>query len=82
MEKIRLGIDIRNKIQAHGDEFARKYNLKSSRRSPEFDKDIDKLRAAMNDQKLVLIELDAYMKGAVRNDSKMIKQIFIDFSEE
>jgi len=82
MEKIRLGIEIRNKTQALGDEFARKYSLKSARRTAEFEKDIDKLRAAMNDQKLVLLELDAYTKNRSRIDGKEIKKIFIDYSEE
>jgi hypothetical protein len=82
MEKIRLGIEIRNKIQAQGDEFARKYSLKSARRTQEFEKDIDKLRTAMNDQKLVLLELDAYSRPRAKIENKDIKKIFIDFSEE
>ena len=82
MEKIRLGIEIRNKIQAQGDEFARKYSLKSARRSADFEKDIDKLRTAMNDQKLVLLELDAYTRNNAKIENKDIKKAFIDFSEE
>jgi hypothetical protein len=82
MEKIRLGIEIRNKIQAQGDEFARKYSLKSARRTQEFEKDIDKLRTAMNDQKLVLLELDAYSKPRAKIENRDIKKAFVDFSEE
>lgn len=82
MEKIRLGIEIRNKIQSQGDEFARKYALKSSRRTIDFEKDIDKYRAAMNDQKLVLLELDAYTKNRSKIENREIKRVFIDFSEE
>lgn len=82
MEKIKIGIELRNKVQALGDEFARKYALKSSRRNPEFEKDIDKLRASMNDQKLVLLELDAYQKNTAKVDNKDIKRVFIDFNEE
>jgi hypothetical protein len=82
MEKIRLGIEIRNKIQAQGDEFARKYSLKSARRTQDFEKDIDKLRTAMNDQKLVLLELDAYSRPKAKIENKDIKKVFIDFSEE
>jgi hypothetical protein len=82
MEKIRLGIEIRNKIQAQGDEFARKYSLKSSRRTQEFEKDIDKLRTAMNDQKLVLLELDAYSRPRAKIENRDIKKVFVDFSEE
>jgi hypothetical protein len=82
MEKIRLGIEIRNKIQAQGDEFARKYSLKSARRTADFEKDIDKLRTAMNDQKLVLLELDAYSRSRAKIENKDIKKVFIDFNEE
>ncbi len=82
MEKIKLGIEIRNRIQQEGDEFARKYALKSSRRSPDFEKDINKLRAVMNDQKLVLLELNAYSKNAAKIDNRDIRKTFIDFSEE
>jgi hypothetical protein len=82
MEKIRLGIEIRNKIQAQGDEFARKYALKSARRTQEFEKDIDKMRTALNDQKIVLLELDAYSRPRAKIENKDLKKIFIDFSEE
>jgi hypothetical protein len=82
MEKIRLGIEIKNKVQAQGDEFARKYSLKSARRTQEFEKDIEKLRTAMNDQKLVLLELDAYSRPRAKIDNKEIKKVFIDFSDE
>jgi hypothetical protein len=82
MDKIRTGIELRNKIQSHGDEFARKYALKSARRSAEFEKDIEKFRAALNDQKLVLLELDAYQRNRSAVSGKEIKKVFIDFSEE
>ncbi len=82
LEKIRLGIEIRNKIQAQGDEFARKYSLKSARRTQEFEKDIDKLRTAMNDQKLVLLELDAYTRPRAKIDNREIRKVFVDYSDE
>ena len=81
MENIRIGIDIRNKIQSAGDEFARKYALKSVRRNPEFDKDIEKLRASMSDPRIVLLELDAYERN-VRVDEKDLKKIFLDYGGE
>ncbi len=82
LEKIKITIEIRNKVQAAGDEFARKYALKSSRRSTEFEKDIDKLRTAMNDQKLVLLEIDAFQKSQPRASTEALRKVFIDFSEE
>ncbi len=82
MEKIRLTIEIRNKLQSQGDDFSRKYSLKAPRRTLDFEKDIDKLRTAMNDQRLVLLELDAYKKGRARVEDRDIKKVFIDFTEE
>ncbi len=80
MDKIKTGIDLRNKVQSSGDDFARKYSLKLSRRSAEFDKDIEKLRVTLNDQRIVLLELDAYSKNATRVDEKDIKKVFVDFA--
>jgi phage host-nuclease inhibitor protein Gam len=68
--------------QAGRDEFAKKYALKSSRRIADFEKDIKKLRTAMIDQKLVLLEIDAYSKNSDKEDIKAVKKIFNDFSEE
>lgn len=82
LEKIKIDIEVRNKIQSLGDEFARKYALKSSRRSPDFDKDIDKLRTATNDQRLVLLELDAKSGDPDKISNKAIKKVFLDFTEE
>ncbi len=81
MDNIRISIDIRNKIQSGGDEFARKYALKSIRRNAEFDKDIEKLRATMSDPRIVLLELDAHERS-VRVDEKDLKRIFLDYGGE
>jgi hypothetical protein len=82
MDKIKIGIDIRNKLQSAGDEFARKYGLKSARRTADFEKDIDKLRGSTNDQRIVLLELDAYRKSQPKIDDKDIKKVFPDFAQE
>ena len=82
LEKIKINIDIRNKTQAVGDDFARKYALKSARRGVEFDKDIEKLRATLNDQRIVLLELDAYTKNASKADDKDIKNVFLDYGDD
>lgn len=82
MEKIKISIDIRNKVQSAGDEFARKYGLKSSRRQPEFEKEIEKLRTVVNDQRIVLLELDAYRKTLPKIDDKELKKVFPDFAQE
>lgn len=82
LEKIKISIDIRNKVQSAGDEFARKYALKLPRRNAEFEKDIEKFRNVLNDQRIVLLELDAYAKNASRIEDKDIKKVFVDFTEE
>jgi hypothetical protein len=83
MDKIKLNIDLTNRIQSAGDEFARKYSLKSARRQPEFEKDIEKLRGTLTDQKLVLLELDAYSRenDPSRVSDRDIKRTFLDFAE-
>jgi hypothetical protein len=80
MEKIRINIDMRNKIQIAGDEFARKYALKATKRGSDFDKDIEKLRAIMNDPRIVLLELDAYERN-VRVEDKDLRKVFLDYGE-
>jgi hypothetical protein len=82
MDKIKISIDIRNKVQSIGDEFARKYALKSTRREADFEKEIEKLRMAVTDQRIVLLELDAYKKSIPKIDDKDIKKTFPDFAEE
>jgi hypothetical protein len=83
MDRIKINIDLRNKIQSAGDEFARKYSIKSTRRKADFEKDIDKLRAAMNDQRMILLELDAYTRSnsASKVTNRDLKRMFLDFSE-
>jgi hypothetical protein len=82
LERIKIGIDIRNRIQSIGDDFARKYALKSARRTYEFEKDIEKFRAALNDQRIVLLELDAYARNAAKIDDKDIKRTFVDYGDD
>lgn len=81
LEKIKLSIDLRNKIQSSGDEFARKYAAKVQRRSPEFEKDIEKFRTVLSDQRIVLLELDAYARNN-KVDDRDIKRIFVDYVDE
>lgn len=82
MDKIKINVDIRNRVQSSGDEFARKYSSKTSRRSADFEKDIDKLRTVINDQRLVLLELDAYKKNPPKFSNKDIRRVFPDFTDE
>jgi hypothetical protein len=81
LEKMKVNVEIRNQLQVEGDNFARKYSLKSMRRLKEFDNDREKLLPIINNQKLVILELDAVQKNR-KTESKEIKKTFPDFAEE
>ena len=82
LDKMKVNVEIKNQLQLEGDNFARKYALKSARRSKEFDPDRDKLLLVTNNQKLVLLELDASRQSPERINEKEIKKTFPDFVEE
>ena len=82
LEKMKINVEIRNQLQLEGDNFARKYALKSSRRNKEFDPDRDKLLPIINNQKLVILELDASKPGNNNYDDKELKKTFPDFSDQ
>ncbi len=82
LEKMKINVEIRNQLQVAGDNFARKFALKTSRRSQEFDIDRDKLLPIINNQKLVVLELDASKPGYREYSNKELKKTFPDFSEE
>ena len=84
MDRLKTNIEIRNKIQSAGDDFARRFALKSARRSPDFEKEIDKMRLSTNDQRIVLLEMDAEQKSnrAAKVTNKELKKAFLDFSEQ
>lgn len=81
-DKLKVNVEIRNQLQVEGDNFARKYALKSTRRSKEFDPDRDKFLPIINNQKLVLLELDASQPTVRNYDNKELKKTFPDFSEQ
>jgi len=81
LEKMKINVEIRNQLQLEGDNFARKYALKSMRRNKEFDPDRDKLLPIINNQKLVILELDA-SKPTRDYENKDLKKTFPDFSEQ
>lgn len=82
LEKMKVNVEIRNQLQVAGDNFARKYALKSSRRSQEFDIDRDKLLPIVNNQKLVILEIDASKPSYKDYSDKDLKKTFPDFSSE
>jgi hypothetical protein len=81
VDKQKINVEIRNQLQGEGDNFARKYSLKSNRRLKEFDSDREKLLPIVNDQRLLMLELDA-SKPNPKYDDKDLKKTFTDFSEE
>lgn len=82
LEKMKTNVEIRNQLQLEADNFARKYALKSARRGKDFDPDRDKLLPIINNQKLVILELDASKPGIKEYDSKELKKTFPDFSDQ
>jgi Putative Ig domain len=82
LDKLKINVEIRNQLQLEGDNFARKYALKSARRDKSFDVDRDKLLPIINNQKLEILELSAGQPAYPKYDIKEIKKTFTDFSEE
>jgi hypothetical protein len=82
LEKLKINVEIRNQLQVEGDNFARKYALKSARRAKEFESDREKLLPIINNQKLVMLELDASRPSYPKIDNKEMKKTFPDFAEE
>lgn len=82
LERLKINVEIRNQLQLEGDNFARKYALKSMRRNKDFDADREKLLPIINNQKLVILELDASKSVTPRFSNKELKSTFPDFSDE
>jgi hypothetical protein len=82
LDRLKINVEIRNQLQVEGDNFARKFALKSARRNKEFDTDREKLLPILNNQKLVLLELDASRPSLPDFTNKEIKSTFPDFAEE
>lgn len=82
LEKIKINVELRNQLQIEGDNFARKYALKSARRSKEFEIDREKLLPIVNNQKLVMLELDANRPAYKVYSNSELKKTFPDFAEE
>ncbi|UII22880.1 hypothetical protein [Fulvivirga ligni] len=82
LERLKLNIDIRNALQAEGDQYARKYALKSQRRDKNFYSDVDKLKAQLNNKKMILLELDASWENPTKSTDKNLKKQFPDFNNE
>lgn len=82
LDKLKINVEIRNQLQVEGDNFARKYALKSARRNKEFDIDREKLLPILNNQKLVMLELDASRNAQPKFTDGVLKKTFPDFSEQ
>ena len=75
-------VELRNQLQLEGDNFARKYALKSMRRDKSFDADKDKFLPLLNSQKLETLEINALKITSPKYDTKELKKTFADFSEQ
>ena len=82
LEKMKINVEIRNQLQVEADNFTRKYALKSARRNKDFDADREKLLPIINNQKLVLLELDASRNAMPKFSDQELRKTFPDFSGE
>ncbi len=82
LDKMKINVELRNLLQLEGDNFARKYSLKSARREKSFNVDRDKLLPILNNQKLITLELDASKTINKKYTTKELKSTFADFNEE
>jgi hypothetical protein len=82
LTSMKLDIDMRNLLQTEGDNFARKYALKSRRRSADFHKDLDKLKKQLNNKQFILLELDASWKNPKKPTDSNIQKTFPDFNNK
>ncbi len=80
VERLNYVIEKKNELQTKGDIFARKYALKSTRRKPEFIKEVDELVALLNLKGLVALELDAGWKNKAKPTHENVSRTFKDFS--
>jgi hypothetical protein len=78
--KVKTNRDLRSQLQLKGNFFARKYALKSARRSAEFEQDRDDLSRLVNSDALTTLELSA--DPVAPPAAKEIKKTFGDFGEE
>lgn len=79
--KIKTNRDLRTQLQLKGNYFARKYALKSSRRSGDFEPDRDDLIRLLNSDGLTTLEISADLITAPP-EAKDVKKTFPDFSDE
>jgi hypothetical protein len=82
LDRMKLNVELRNQLQVEGDNYARKYALRSARRTKDFESDREKLILIINNQKLPLLELDASKQSPMNFTNKEIKSTFADFAEE
>lgn len=82
VERLNYVIEKKNELQTKGDIFARKYAFKTSRRKPDFMKEVDELVAVMNLKGLVALELDAGWKNKEKPTNNNISKTFKDFNPE
>jgi hypothetical protein len=80
IERLNYIIEKRNELQTKGDIFARKYALKSSRRRPEFMKDVDDFVTVLNLRGVVALELDANWQNKAKATNENIAKTFKDFN--
>lgn len=82
IERLNYVMDKKSELQLRGDVFARKYALRSSRRRPDFIRDLDEFIALMNLKGLVALELNAGWENKAKATDGQLKKTFKDFNPE
>jgi len=80
IDRLNYIIEKKNELQTKGDIFARKYALKSSRQSKDFNRDLDEFVSLLNLKGMVALELDASWENKKQATDKAIKATFKDFN--
>ena len=78
--QLKTNRDLRNQLQLKGNYFARKYALKSNRRSQEFELDRDDLARLINSDAVASLKLPAEVQKAPGSDE--IRKVFPDYGEQ
>lgn len=82
VERLNYVMDKKAELQMRGDIFARKYALPSSRRRPEFIKDLEEFIGLMNLKGLVALELNAGWENKAKATDAQLKKTFKDYNPE
>ncbi|MCH7513018.1 MAG: hypothetical protein IH947_03610 [Bacteroidetes bacterium] len=77
--RIKINIELRNKLLNEGNAFARSYITKSRRRNESFLFDTDKLKAVLNNPDLVKLKVDPTWENTKEITNRQLMRAFNEF---